>query len=506
MPEDYAKRFAEIKGLKLLMGMKLAGVPFPPVLLADGTSASAEHFKYILASYVRQAKALAFAIDKEADLSAAELNQESLQSALEQMVSMFSPVLYPALLPPYCRYASGKQSKELHTKIGKWSRGNAQERKTALAAWNALLLSDTREAMLYAEKQGLLWKYAEMRGTDADTLRDTVLSELGFDENGCKTYDLGSGTVTAALNDDLTLALQDDKSGKLKKSVSKRNADPEKYEAAKADLAELRKNVKRVTKNRSDRLFEAFLNGREFIAGDWKAIYLTNPVLNRVARLLVWTQGETCFTLSASGPVCSDEKPYDIEDKPIRVAHPAEMTAEETAAWQYYYLARGLKQPFQQVWEPVRNADEVLPNRYAGITIPLNFFKGAEKHGLRYSYLGAVDLSFSDCLVRYNVEGERRHELAPDATVEITDFRFPKYTRQVNHIVTVLDRWTVRGRIMKDDLSVMDLLPGFTLAQITEFIAAAQEANAVNVLAALLEYKNANFADFDPMEEFTLEW
>ena len=52
----------------------------------------------------------------------------------------------------------------------------------------------------------------------------------------------------------------------------------------------------------------------------------------------------------------------------------------------------------------------------------------------------------------------------------------------------------------------MNLMDGFTLAQITEFIAAAQEANAVNVLAALLEYKNNKFSDFDPMEEFTLEW
>lgn len=34
----------------------------------------------------------------------------------------------------------------------------------------------------------------------------------------------------------------------------------------------------------------------------------------------------------------------------------------------------------------------------------------------------------------------------------------------------------------------------------------AQEANAVNVLSALLEYKNNNFSDFDPMDEFTLEW
>lgn len=52
----------------------------------------------------------------------------------------------------------------------------------------------------------------------------------------------------------------------------------------------------------------------------------------------------------------------------------------------------------------------------------------------------------------------------------------------------------------------MDQIGRFTLAQVTEMIRVAQEAQAVNVLALLLEYKNAHFADFDPMEEFTLEW
>ncbi len=61
----------------------------------------------------------------------------------------------------------------------------------------------------------------------------------------------------------------------------------------------------------------------------------------------------------------------------------------------------------------------------------------------------------------------------------------------------------MRGK--KDDTSVADMLDGFTLAQIMEFIAAAQEVNAVNVLNLLLEYKNTHFADFDPMDEFTLE-
>ena len=44
-----------------------------------------------------------------------------------------------------------------------------------------------------------------------------------------------------------------------------------------------------------------------------------------------------------------------------------------------------------------------------------------------------------------------------------------------------------------------------TLAQVSEMIGIAQENSAVNVLALLMEYKNTHFADFDPMDEFTLE-
>ena len=51
-----------------------------------------------------------------------------------------------------------------------------------------------------------------------------------------------------------------------------------------------------------------------------------------------------------------------------------------------------------------------------------------------------------------------------------------------------------------------DLLSRFTLAQITEFINVAVENNCTNVSAILLDYKNRIFADFDPMDAFSLEW
>ena len=90
--------------------------------------------------------------------------------------------------------------------------------------------------------------------------------------------------------------------------------------------------------------------------------------------------------------------------------------------------------------------------------------------------------------------------------VELVRMEPDEWNRRANTVIAYLDRITVWDRVKKDDVSVMRQMERFTLAQITEMIGLAQEANAVNVLAALLEYKNANFADFDPMEEFTLEW
>ena len=67
------------------------------------------------------------------------------------------------------------------------------------------------------------------------------------------------------------------------------------------------------------------------------------------------------------------------------------------------------------------------------------------------------------------------------------------------------DRYLIVEKIKKDDVSVGDMLPGFTLAQITEFIKIAAENSCANVMAVLLDHKNQHFTDFDPMEEFSLD-
>ena len=110
-----------------------------------------------------------------------------------------------------------------------------------------------------------------------------------------------------------------------------------------------------------------------------------------------------------------------------------------------------------------------------------------------------------DCEATVNRLDWQRHMIDVTDCFEIESLKFKEYTRQVNHLVAYFDKCTIYERIAKDDVAVEVLLKQFTLAQITEFIRVASENNATNVQALLLEYKNNNFSDFDPMEEFTLD-
>ena len=84
-------------------------------------------------------------------------------------------------------------------------------------------------------------------------------------------------------------------------------------------------------------------------------------------------------------------------------------------------------------------------------------------------------------------------------------FTFEKYTRQVNHIVALLNQWTILGRIMMDDVSVVTALDSATLAQVMQYLNLAIDNGKTNVTAELLNYKNEHFPDFDPLAELTLD-
>jgi hypothetical protein len=348
-----------------------------------------------------------------------------------------------------------------------------------------------------------------MHGIDEDVLRDTVLVEFGLDEQGHKSYDLGNTTVVVSLNSDLSLSLFDSVANKVVKSIPKRGAVSELYEAANADFSVLKKDIKKAVKSRNDALFKDFLSGRERDAKSWVTSFTKNPLLHQIAQLLVWSQGKDTFTLTSDAAIDCTGAAYKInENVPIKVAHPIEMSKAALEAWQKYFTSHGLKQPFAQIWEPVINPEAIKEDRYKGCMIPYFRFRGQEKHGIvveDYNFHDEIYITFDDCDADVERIDWKRHSIDNNDRFEIKSFKFREFNRQVNHIVAYLDKVAVYDRILKDDSSIVDILDCFTLAQLTEFIDLAIKNNCTNCLAILLDYKSKKFVQYDPMDIFTLE-
>jgi hypothetical protein len=256
-------------------------------------------------------------------------------------------------------------------------------------------------------------------------------------------------------------------------------------------------------------LFEEFLSGKTRSASSWKSSYLKNPILHRVAELIVWKHGTNYFTLSASGAVDSSGNPYEIgESGQIGVAHPMEMKTNEVKAWQTYFISHGLKQPFEQIWEPVIDEKSLKEDRYLGLPIPFYRFRGQIKHGIEV-YDSDFHNEISITLYGFKSEVLRldwvRHSIDVNHRFEIKSIKpYGKFSRTHNHLISYLDKCTIYGRIKNDDASVVDLLDSFTVAQVMDFIKFANENNCTNVTAAIMAYKNAHYGNGDVMDEFVL--
>ena len=433
---------------------------------------------------------------EQADRMASEMDHGALMTLLKAWQAADGPKWYA----PYAAFADDGELSALIAEMKTWEK-DKYLRDRIIRVRGAILLNDTVTAMRYADSLGHLERYAELRGMDADDIRDNIISNFGLDENGKKTWTLAGKEVTAILNPDLTLSLTDD-SGKLLKSIPKKGVDPMEYDAASKEFASMKKNIKATAKTRNDKIFADFLSGRSRPGKAWRESWQKNPLLRIMGRLVVWEQDGTTFTLDGSGKAIGvNGTEYQVKDGPVKVAHPMEMEPGTTEAWQRYFTSHGLRQPFEQVWEPVTDPACVKAGRYDGYTIPLYMLMNKEKHGILMEGQSRITLVGCSAGLKL-IEG---HHDWVNNEFEVSNFSFLKYDRQVNHIVAHLDKGTVAGRIKKDDISAAQWFDRFTLAQITDFIRLAQENNAVNVLAQLLEYKNAHFADFDPMDEFTLD-
>ena len=174
----------KLNAKSVLMKHSLTALPDIPLAGSDEI-APKEYLQLILMAYISRPGELSRLADKTAE----KLDGKALREALLSVYEGQSDKTKIAMLGVVCRYADGATVTKLY-------REYTANKRTEDAARQALLLSDTREAMLYLDKVKT-WNgtaldgYAKLRGTDAETLRDTVLAEFGLDKDGKKVYDLG---------------------------------------------------------------------------------------------------------------------------------------------------------------------------------------------------------------------------------------------------------------------------------------------------------------------------
>ena len=437
--------------------------------------------------------------DKAAEYLDADSLAKAVESAYQKRVNTD-----PAWIIPYCRYGTSAMIAEIVSQIPKWDRwatGGSQGRRRAKIAVPSVKLSKTKEAMMYYEKKNELDVYARFHNTTADILRDTVLADFGIDDEGKVIYDLGNKTITAALQDDLTFSLYDNDAQKTVKSIPKKGADPDLHAKASDDFKKLKSDVKKVVKARNDLLFDCFLSGRTRPANEWLSVYPTNPVLRKVAELIVWNQGKDTFLLTKDGAVDCNGQPYTInENRSIGVTHTIEMDAETLSAWRDYFAEKKIKQPFEQVWEAAVDSYSIKEDRYKGCPLPFYYFRNRAKHGITIEdedFHNVITINFKECSTYVERLDWEHHYIDNEHRFEVEDFTFNEYTRQVNHIVYLLDKWTIRQCILKDDPTIGTLLDSFTLPQIMSFIDLPTKNECVNTTAVLLNYRNEHYPEYD---------
>ena len=454
--------------------------------------------------------------DAQIDEIADALEREDLQQLLERLITEYDPIDYPWLLLPYCRYGSGKQMNALASRGEKWENWYeylAKGRTRIMILRGAMLLNESREAMFLMDKWGLLDELARRMNTTADVLRYTVLTEFDLDVDGSKHYDLGNAVIAASIASDLSVSLVNENSGKEVKSLPKKGADPEKYEAASKDFTDLKKNIKNAVKSIVNKLKEDFVSGSEINTSDWKAFYVNNYVLKRIASLLVWqwqhekTARRFMLTMDGSFIDCAGQ-PVEVRDEgTICLAHPIEIPAEELECWKDLLTQKQIAQPFVQIFEPVSTLDPAeAAARYTGIELPMFLLRGLSKEGIEVDLDSTepIEIGIHGRAIEANASivdfGTRNsfafteRSISFDAIVKLEDVSIIGTPRAVNHEIYAMDKALIENRVRNGNIAaVQTFSSAITAKTIQHLIDVSIEAQQMECTAWLLNYKNEHF-------------
>lgn len=231
-----------------------------------------------------------------------------------------------------------------------------------------------------------------------EQLGDRLVPDFGLSPQGTATLDFGPRQFVVGFDESLKPYLTD-ADGKPRKALPKPAAtdDPDLAAAATKQFSALKKDVRGAASDQIARLQRAMRYQRRFDAADFRAYFVSHPLVGVLVRRLVWGTYETAepnSPLLQSFRVAEDNSFADAEDNPfeldedavVGVVHPAQLSADLLAAWSELFADYELLQPFPQLSRPVyrltdsEKSTNVLP-RFDKLTVPSRVLLGLAKQG-----------------------------------------------------------------------------------------------------------------------------
>lgn len=400
---------------------KLSWLPFESctkVHKKEGAQATEDYLAAILVSY---ADMKTLGINKDAQRLAAELNPTELALYMKEIYHFWIDdgaqakrkwVLYAASI-----HGGDIMVTEIDTQLQIW----AKEGRGAMAAEavKALALNSTPTALILVDQIARKFKKrqvkaaaaqalnyaAEQLGITREEMEDRIVPNLGFDAQMKRVFDYGKRQFQVVLTPTFSLEVYDEKEKQLKTiPAPNKTDDPELAKAANDAWKQLKKQLKTVVAAQKLRLEQALSTDRQWKTENWKALFVTNPIMRQFATGLIWGvyQGKgldktliKTFRYMEDGTFNTvDEEEYQPpEEVNIGLVHPLEFSKEELAAWKEQLSDYEIVQPIEQLDRPIFHVtDEEKENleltRFGGMVInSLSLFGKLQDMGW---YKGAV--------------------------------------------------------------------------------------------------------------------
>lgn len=379
------KQAAEKLAAEILKGGKKRKVawayetPFSPVHRKDGSLASEEYLQAILVAYADMPVP---GVNPEARKLSGELEEKELGQYVRELFDKWMEggaeakkkwVLYAAAIH------GGEEAVPLfYRQIQDWP----QHARGALAAEavKALALNGSAEALLLVDQISRKFKFRQVKtaaaqaldyaasslGLSRAELEDRIVPTLGFDENLRRTFDYGDRSFSVYLTPALELEIFDGEEKRLKNMPAPGKKDDEKKAAeAYAEFKQMKKQLKTVAANQKLRMEQALSAERLWKAGQWKALFVKNPVMHQFAIGLIWGVYEEgalkdTFRYMEDGSFnTADEEEFAFpEEGLIGLVHPIELSGEERDTWKEQLEDYEVAQPIEQLERPVYQLTE----------------------------------------------------------------------------------------------------------------------------------------------------